>query len=66
MIRCTLCDLAPCDTACEKVKPAGLLRSIWFANEQTAAQRIPEINPCLSCAAPCEAACVRPGEVPIR
>ena len=41
MIRCALCDRAPCDNACEKVKPAGLLRSIWFGNEQTAAQRLP-------------------------
>ena len=66
MIRCTLCGSAPCDSACEKVKPASLLRSIWFRNEQTAAQRLPEKNPCLICRAPCERACVRPGEVPIR
>ena len=66
MIRCTLCGRAPCDSACEKIKPASLLRSVWFANEQTAAQRLPETNPCLTCAAPCERACVRAGEVPIR
>ena len=66
MIRCALCDRAPCDNACEKVKPAGLLRSIWFGNEQTAAQRLPEKNPCLICSAPCERACVRAGEVPVR
>ena len=42
MIRCVLCNQAPCDIACEKVKPAALLRSIWFGNEQTAAQRLPE------------------------
>ena len=66
MIRCALCDQAPCDKACKKMKPAGLLRSIWFRNEQTAAQRLPEENPCITCTAPCESACVRPGEVPVR
>ena len=66
MIRCALCSDAPCDSACEKVKPAGLLRSIWFRNEQTAAQRLPEENPCLLCSAPCERACVRAGEVPVK
>ena len=66
MIRCALCKDAPCDSACEKVKPAAALRSIWFRNEQTAAQRLPEANPCLICSAPCERACVRAGEVPVR
>ena len=66
MIKCTLCMDPPCDTACEKLKPASLLRSIWFGNEQTAALRLPEENACLICPAPCERACVRAGEVPIR
>ena len=66
MIRCALCADAPCDSACEKLKPASLLRSIWFHNEQTAVQRLPEQNPCISCSAPCERLCVRPTEVPIR
>ena len=66
MIQCTLCSQAPCDNVCEKVKPASLLRSIWFLNEQTAVQRLPQINPCQTCSAPCEQACVRPGEVPVR
>ena len=44
MIRCALCVNPPCDTACEKVKPASLLRSVWFDNEQTAALRLPEAN----------------------
>ena len=66
MIRCALCGDAPCDSACEKMKPAALLRSIWFRNEQTAALRLPEANPCLICSAPCERACVRAGEVPVR
>ncbi|MBR3333786.1 MAG: NAD-dependent dihydropyrimidine dehydrogenase subunit PreA [Clostridia bacterium] len=66
MIRCALCGDAPCNKACDKVAPSRLLRSIWFGNEQTAVQRLPEENPCLTCAAPCESACVRPGEVPIR
>ena len=66
MIRCALCADAPCSAACEKLNPADMLRSIWFRNEQAAALRLPEENPCLTCGAPCERACVRPGEVPIR
>ena len=66
MIHCALCADAPCDTACEKLSPSGLLRSIWFQNEQTAAQRLPETNPCIVCSAPCERTCVRAGEVPVR
>ena len=66
MIRCALCQDPPCDAACEKMKPAGLLRSVWFQNEQCAAQRLTAESPCLVCSAPCERACVRSGEVPIR
>ena len=66
MIRCALCWNAPCDEVCSEIKPAGLLRSIWFRNEQSAAQRLPEKNPCLLCPAPCERSCARAGEVPVR
>lgn len=66
LIRCALCADAPCDAACEQLDPAALLRSVWFKNEQCAAQRIPEENPCLTCPAKCENVCVREGEVPIR
>ena len=66
MIRCALCLDAPCDEACTKMKPAQLLRSVWFRDEQTAALSLPEENPCLLCPAPCERACVRAGEVPVR
>ena len=66
MIRCALCSNAPCSGCCEKLDPAGLLRSAWFDNEKEAAARFPEENPCAACPAPCEDACVRPGEVPIR
>ena len=65
MIRCALCADAPCSAACGKLDPAGLLRSVWFHNEQGAALKLPAENPCLVCSAPCEHACVRPGEVPI-
>ena len=66
MVRCALCGYAPCDGACDRLKPSVLLRNIWFGNEQTAALQLPEGNPCLTCGAPCESACVRPGEVPVR
>ena len=66
MIHCALCGDAPCDAACAKLDPAALLRSAWFRNEQGAAFRLPADNPCQTCDAPCERACVRPGEVPVR
>ena len=66
MIHCVLCGNAPCDSACAKLDPSGLLRSIWLRNEQGAVSRLPESNPCVECAAPCERACVRQGQVPIR
>ena len=66
MIRCLLCHNAPCSRACPALDCAGLLRSIWFQNEDGAARRLPTENPCVGCAAPCETACVRPGEIPIR
>ena len=66
MIRCALCGDAPCDPACGKLSPSSLLRSIWFRNEQAAVSRLPAENPCLTCAAPCESACVRAGDVPVR
>ena len=66
MLRCVLCADAPCSRACENLDPAALLRSIWFDNEKAAASRFPEVNPCAACPAPCEDACVRPHEVPVR
>ena len=65
MIHCAICGNAPCDAVCEQISPSALLRSIWFGNEQGAALTLPQTNPCLVCSAPCERACVRPGEVPI-
>ena len=66
MIRCALCADAPCSAACGKLDPAGLLRSIWFENEKTATIRLGEAVPCFDCPAPCEDACLRAHEVPIR
>ena len=66
MIRCALCLDAPCDKACGRLNPSELLRRIWFNNEQTAADMLPETNPCVTCDAKCEMKCVRAGEVPIR
>lgn len=66
MIDCVLCYDAPCTASCGKVDPAGLLRRIWFQNEKYSAAGLPEENPCVTCPADCEKACVRPGEVPIQ
>ncbi len=66
MLRCVLCHDAPCSSSCGRIDPAGMLRSIWFDNEKAAAARFPEESPCAACPAPCESACVRPHEVPIK
>ena len=65
-MKCALCYDAPCSIACPKLKPDKLLRSIWFDNENVAAASLPEENPYISCDAPCERACVRSGEVPVK
>ena len=46
--------------------PGNVLRSIWFDNEDVAALKLPEGNPCAGCSAPCEKACVRAGKVPVK
>ncbi len=66
MIHCLLCHDAPCNKACPNIKPESMLRSIWFANEKTAASRLPAKNSCADCSAPCEKNCVRAGSVPIQ
>ena len=70
MLRCVLCREAPCTSACQQaggnLDPAALLRSVWFENESGAAARLPQTLSCERCPAPCEKACVRPGEVPVR
>ena len=66
MIACALCADAPCAKACGKLDCAALLRGIWFDDEKSAAACFPDENPCLNCPAPCENACVRAREVPIR
>ncbi len=66
MLNCTLCYDAPCSKACPKTDPAALLRSIWFDNEKQAADRLPAEYPCIGCEAPCEEACIKAHQVPIR
>ena len=66
MLRCALCGDAPCTKACGKIDCAAMLRSIWFDNEDGAAEKLPKVLPCEDCGAPCEQACIRHGEVAIR
>ena len=65
LIRCALCEDAPCTAACGQLPVAKILRSVWFDDEKVVAARLPERLPCVSCSAHCESACVRPREVPI-
>ena len=66
MMRCVLCSDAPCSRSCPAHLPARALRSVWFGNSRFAAACLPDENPCLTCSAPCETACVRPHQVPVR
>ena len=66
MILCSLCKDAPCAAACPHMDPAEALRRVWFGNEDIASLELPGESPCKDCSAPCEKACVRPGEVPVR
>ena len=66
MISCVLCKDAPCTGACKYLDPAGALLSIWMDDQDVAALRLPHENPCLKCSAPCEKACVKSGEVPVK
>ncbi|MCR5790382.1 MAG: NAD-dependent dihydropyrimidine dehydrogenase subunit PreA [Lachnospiraceae bacterium] len=66
MISCALCCNARCSEACPHLAPDRALRSIWFDNEDIASLSLPPENPCLSCDAPCEKACVRSGKVPVK
>ena len=66
MITCSLCENAPCTAACPHMDPAKMLRNIWFDNEDIAALALPPDNPCQSCDAQCEKACVRTQAVPVK
>ncbi|MBR6014469.1 MAG: NAD-dependent dihydropyrimidine dehydrogenase subunit PreA, partial [Firmicutes bacterium] len=66
MVSCVLCGDAPCTKACPHMNPGDALRSIWFSNADVAALKMPKDNPCISCSAPCEKACVKQGEVKIK
>ena len=66
MIRCSLCKDAPCNEACQAIKPSDVLRSIWFNNERYIASVMPDVNPCINCDAPCVKNCIRSGEVDIK
>ena len=66
MIFCSLCQDPPCNSACPHLNPGDALFDIWFLNEDIAASKLPDPFPCASCDAPCERACLKSGEVPIK
>ena len=66
IISCTLCNDAPCSSACPASIPYKALLGIWFDNEDVAALRLPENNACSGCDAPCENACINAGKVPVK
>lgn len=66
MISCLLCKDAPCNKACNLVRPGDALRSIWFDNADVASLKIPEGNPCMNCHADCEGMCISKSKVPIK
>lgn len=66
MLDCQICYEAKCNQACSVLKPADLLRSIWFDNEDYAASCLPDLNPCLKCSAPCIDACISNNKVDIK
>ena len=63
---CALCCDPPCDEVCPAGLPSRTVRRIRFDNSRFAAASLPEENPCITCSAPCEKACVRPRRVPIK
>ena len=67
MQNCVLCGNAPCDEVCPRgIKPGKQLRSLWFDNEIFAAANLPNTGFCVDCPAPCEKACIKSGQVPIK
>ncbi|SHK38393.1 dihydropyrimidine dehydrogenase (NAD+) subunit PreA [Selenomonas ruminantium] len=67
MLKCMLCAPPPCESACPRqIEPGKILRHIWFDNEDFAAAGFADANPCAQCEAPCQEACLRPGEVAIQ
>lgn len=67
LLDCNLCNNPKCSEACSMgVDPGRKLRAVWFQNAEGISMELPENNPCDSCSAECEKACVKAGNVQIK
>ncbi len=66
LIHCMVCNTPACSAACPSFDCGGMLRSIWFENEEYVNLSLNGSDACLHCAAPCQEACPQHGQVPIR
>lgn len=58
IVNCHLC--ADCKSAkvCKKLDLRKILLGVWFSNDTYIASTLPNKNPCIGCAAPCQKACI--------
>lgn len=65
MMRCVLCNDAPCTNACKKMDVANILRSLRFQNINGAIYHTPQQIECATCDKRCQTSCVKKDLVPI-